>query len=401
MMHHRSILLSLAFVIFALIFATAAFAADAAAPADSPIVAKCKADLDKRLKEIRLQDIKFVESKPTVWPDASLGMPVPGKMYAQVLTPGSRVTLKAGNTTYFYATSNKAIKYGGTVEMWNFSMLYTKPAKNDPNLNGDLYQCSLLGTNCVRLVSGVSDIYPQESGKIIFTQRTSRSGFDLYLLNAADPKAKPRKLHSAFAFAGAALDDMQDRWAALVRPRVGASWTVLVAPLAGEAKPLVIAVPADVKPEQIAWSEGKIMILSKRGPLSIAHEFTPSDAKAEWKPVGAHLFPLTPDYMLNKSEHLDISERELDGKVGVEVASVWFTGDRNVIARIEGLKLTGETLLPWGYAFIWGQKDNLPAVYTVDISTGETIPATIGSVTQIRPFRFPPRSTPLPPAPAK
>lgn len=377
------------------LIATAAFAADATAPANSPIVAQCKADLDKRLNAIRLQDIKLVEAKPAMWPDASLGMPEPGKMYAQVITPGFRVTLKAGNTTYFYATSDKAIKYGGPVEMWNFSMLYTKPIANEPNLNGDLYQCSLLGTNCVRIASKVADFYPQEKGKIIFTQRTSRSGFDLFVLDAADSKAKPRKLHSAFAYGGAALDDKQARWAAIVRPRVGAGWTVVVAPLAEEAKPLVITVPADVRPEQIAWSEEKVMILSKKGLFGTAHEITPGDAKAEWKAVGSHLFPLTPDYMLNKSEHLDISEREVDGKVGVEVASVWFTGDRNVIARIEGLKLTAQTLLPWGYAFIWGQKDSVPAAYTVDISTGEIIPATLGSVTQIRPFRFPPRSTPL------
>ncbi len=394
-MHYRNILSCLGLAFLLALIAAAAFAADAPAPADSPIVAKCKADLDKRLAKIRLQDIKLVEAKPVMWPNASLGMPEPGKLYAQVVTPGFRVTLKAGNTTYFYATSNKVIKYGGPVEMWGFSMLYTRPVANEPNLNGDLYQCSLLGTNCARIASKVADSYPQEKGQIIFTQRTSRSGFDLFLLNAADEKAKPRKLHSAFAFAGAALDAKQARWAALVRPRLGAAWTVLVAPLAGEAQPLVIAVPADVKPEQIAWSEGKLMILSTKGRISVAHEITPGDARAEWKAVGAHLFPLTPDYMLNKSQHLDISERELDGKIGVEVASVWFTGDRNVIARIERLKLTGETLLPLGYAFIWGRKGDALAAYTVDISTGEVIPATLGSVTQIRALRYPPRSNPL------
>lgn len=34
------------------------------------------------------------------WPDASLGCPQPGMAYIQVLTPGFRVTLRAGSATY-------------------------------------------------------------------------------------------------------------------------------------------------------------------------------------------------------------------------------------------------------------------------------------------------------------
>lgn len=34
------------------------------------------------------------------WPDASLGCPQPGMLYAQVITPGYRVIVTAGGQTY-------------------------------------------------------------------------------------------------------------------------------------------------------------------------------------------------------------------------------------------------------------------------------------------------------------
>ncbi|MEW6033624.1 MAG: hypothetical protein AB1603_02080 [Chloroflexota bacterium] len=36
------------------------------------------------------------------WPDTSLGVPEPGKLYAQVITPGFRVVLSHGGTEYEY-----------------------------------------------------------------------------------------------------------------------------------------------------------------------------------------------------------------------------------------------------------------------------------------------------------
>ncbi len=56
--------------------------AAAAAKSDPPIVAKCRADLAKRL-DVPAADIRVIESKATVWPDGALGMPEPGKMYTQ------------------------------------------------------------------------------------------------------------------------------------------------------------------------------------------------------------------------------------------------------------------------------------------------------------------------------
>lgn len=46
--------------------------------------------------------ITVVTIEEVTWPDASLGCPQPGMMYAQVLTPGYRLVLEAAGKTYEY-----------------------------------------------------------------------------------------------------------------------------------------------------------------------------------------------------------------------------------------------------------------------------------------------------------
>lgn len=62
------------------------------------------ADLARRLdvpeSAITVRTVESVE-----WPDASLGCPQPGMMYAQVITPGYRIVLEAGGKRYEYHTS--------------------------------------------------------------------------------------------------------------------------------------------------------------------------------------------------------------------------------------------------------------------------------------------------------
>ena len=138
------------------------------------IIAKCTSDLAQRFK-LQTTDITLVETRPTTWPDAALGMPAEGKLYAQVETPGWKIILEARNVRYLYTTSTTAYRYGGPVDAWAYSTLYLMPVADEPNLNGDLYQCSLLGTNSVRIASGVTAYY-RENGNILFTRRISRSG---------------------------------------------------------------------------------------------------------------------------------------------------------------------------------------------------------------------------------
>ena len=375
------------------LFGTRASSAPIKKQPESSIVAKCKADLAKRLK-LPAQSIKVVETQATLWPDASLGIPEIDKVYAESITPGARVILEARSSRYLYTTSAKAFRYGGPVSIWSYSMLYVKPVQNEPNLNGDLYQCSLLGTNNVRILSGVTDYYPQENGMVIVKQRTSRSGHELLYVKA-DGSVKANTLQSAFDFGEAAFNKSQDKWAGFVRPAVGSAWTIVVADIRKDsASPQTLSLPDGAKPGRIAWSGDMLMILVPKGERTVCLETSPKASTLEWKEVSSHVFPGLTDFMLNKSETLEISQVTNDGKQSVEVARVWFTGDRNVIAKISGLTLREYDLIG-PYAFILGEKDSKPIVYIVDISTGETIPSLSGISRDVKPFLYPPHQNPM------
>jgi len=357
------------------------------------IVVKCREDLARRLK-LPITDIKAVETRAVTWPDAALGMPQNDKMYAQVLTPGWRIILDARSTRYLYTASAKTFRYGGPVDLWSFSMLYLQPVPDDADMNGDLYQCSLLGTNSVRLVSGVSQYYPQEKGAVIFTRRTSRSSFDLLYVKATDGKNITR-LSSAFDFGAAAMNEAQDKWAAFSRPMVGAAWNVMVAPLPkGDAKGQTLPLPDGVRPDRIAWSGDQVIILVKKGEKTVAYAITPAAAAPEWKAAAVENYPWFSRFMLNKSESLEITQVDEKGKPSVEVARVWFTGDRKVKAKINGVKLRDYDFLGMRFAYIRGERENKPAVYTVDIETGEVIAAYGEADRDIKPFEYPPTSKP-------
>jgi len=364
----------------------------ASKPANSPVIAKCKADLAGRLK-LTPKDIEVISTKSVTWPSTALGMPEIGKVYAQALTPGLRLILQASNVKYLYTTSAKTYRYGGPVSAWSYSMLYIKPVMNEPNLNGDLYQCSLLSTNPARLISGVSDYYPQSKGMVIFKRRTSRSGHDLLYVRADRP-GKETKLYGGFDFGEAAVNDTQDQWAGFVRPTLGLYWNVVISSLNNSAKAVTIPLPDDTKPGKIAWSNDKLMILVGKGQGTIAYETDPKAQSPSWKQVQVYYFPGHDKFILNKSESLEIEEVKEDSKTAVEIARVWFTGDRNEVAKISGLTLKGYDLIG-PYAFVWGEKAAKPAAYSVDIRTGVILASFPGSVTNIKPFVYPPRNNPL------
>ena len=64
------------------------------------------ADLAMRL-DVKPDEIAVVKVEPVTWSDASLDCPQPGMMYAQVLTPGYRIVLKAGKEVYDYRTARE------------------------------------------------------------------------------------------------------------------------------------------------------------------------------------------------------------------------------------------------------------------------------------------------------
>ena len=75
-----------------------------------PLVKLAKADLAQRLglspheNEIEVQSIEETE-----FPDTSLGVPEPGKTYAQVITPGYVIELAAAGQTYRYHASGERV----------------------------------------------------------------------------------------------------------------------------------------------------------------------------------------------------------------------------------------------------------------------------------------------------
>jgi hypothetical protein len=73
------------------------------------LAAQAEQDLSQRLG-IAAEEISLVTIESVDWPDASLGCPEPGKMYAQVITPGHRFILAAKGQEYAYhANAEKTV----------------------------------------------------------------------------------------------------------------------------------------------------------------------------------------------------------------------------------------------------------------------------------------------------
>lgn len=64
-------------------------------------IANAQADLVRRFGPSAL-GATVVQAEAVEWPDASLGCPAPGMMYAQVVTPGYQVVLQSGGQTFAY-----------------------------------------------------------------------------------------------------------------------------------------------------------------------------------------------------------------------------------------------------------------------------------------------------------
>ena len=81
---------------------TALIPTTVAVPAGSETaIALAKEDLAERLG-VAVEKIAILGAELVEWPNTSLGCPQPGKMYAQVITPGYRIILKVGGEQYEY-----------------------------------------------------------------------------------------------------------------------------------------------------------------------------------------------------------------------------------------------------------------------------------------------------------
>ncbi len=67
-------------------------------------------DLKARL-EVTDEEVVVEAVEETTWPDTSLGCPEEGMMYAQVLTPGYRIVLRARGEQHTYHAGGGRVIY--------------------------------------------------------------------------------------------------------------------------------------------------------------------------------------------------------------------------------------------------------------------------------------------------
>jgi hypothetical protein len=79
-----------------------------ASPAAQRVERLARHDLAARLT-VDERKIETKSVKPTTWPDASLGCPEAGRMYAQIETPGFLIELAARGKTYRYHADRKRV----------------------------------------------------------------------------------------------------------------------------------------------------------------------------------------------------------------------------------------------------------------------------------------------------
>jgi hypothetical protein len=79
------------------------------------LVDLARVDLAQRL-DVELEAVTVVSVQETEFEDASLGVPEPGKAYAQVLTPGHVIQLRAEGVTYDYHASAERLVFASGEE---------------------------------------------------------------------------------------------------------------------------------------------------------------------------------------------------------------------------------------------------------------------------------------------
>jgi hypothetical protein len=73
-------------------------------PGSESLVARAKEELTQRLALASTDEIRVASVQSIEWRDASLGCPLEGFMYAQVITPGFQIILEAKGLQYDYHT---------------------------------------------------------------------------------------------------------------------------------------------------------------------------------------------------------------------------------------------------------------------------------------------------------
>ncbi len=346
-----------------------------------PVVEECRQDLAKRLG-VDVAAVTVEQTETGTWRDGSLGLARPGMMYTMALVPGLRLELKAPRGRYYYHVGRNSFRYAGRAELWASSAAYVEPTPEEPNGNGMLWQVSLLGTNPVLLLEGVTEGAPQADGSVLATRRTSRSSFDLLYL-APGEAGEARVLAKAAEFAAPVLAPEGEQYAVFVRPQAGEAWGVQRGPLAGELTALP-PLPVAGRPERLIWEENRPLVALTRTEEGV-HRLVlmTKDGAESWEDTG--LLPDLPPslaVMIGKSCSL-IIDTETGGDPPRSVTRVYeevFLADPQEIAVLDNFALTRAEVTPdLQFALLTGQRDEKQLTLTVDLRTGEnweTLPPT-------------------------
>jgi hypothetical protein len=79
---------------------------------NATVIEKAKADLAARL-QISPETIEVLNADPVNWPDSCLGVYHAGQVCIAVVTPGSRLLLRAAGRDYPYNASQTDVVYAG------------------------------------------------------------------------------------------------------------------------------------------------------------------------------------------------------------------------------------------------------------------------------------------------
>lgn len=77
-------------------------------PKAENLVSLAKEDLSQKVG-VKSQEIRVLNVEAVDWPDTSLGCPKEGMFYAQVITPGYKITLEGGGKAYTYHSNYKRV----------------------------------------------------------------------------------------------------------------------------------------------------------------------------------------------------------------------------------------------------------------------------------------------------
>ncbi len=114
--------------------------------------------------------VKILDVEKVDWGDASLGNPEPGMMYAQIITPGFKMSLAAGGSTYMYHTSMDRVAFVGQPWRVDIRGLVTAVQRTDAQNSGNLAFGRTIGSILVE--GAIEDDTTFDKARIRVTDKT-------------------------------------------------------------------------------------------------------------------------------------------------------------------------------------------------------------------------------------